>query len=329
MSDAILVTPRSVTQHGHPALDRLRAAGWSVRLCRAGGQPTEDELVDLLPGCAGYLAGTERITARVLQTATSLRVISRNGTGVDGIDLPAATQLGIIVRRAEGANAQGVAELVIAHLFALARGLTQAHTALKNGHWSRPTPGIELQGHTLGLIGFGHVGQTTARLAAALGLHVLAFDPFVSNSTPPPPGVTFASLAEVIATADFLSLHCPPEPGGAPLIDAATLAGQKPGSFLINTARHQLVDTTAAIDALNSGHLAGMAIDVFDSEPPADQRLVRHPHVIATPHLGGYTRESIDRAMHTAVDNLLESLATDLPRRDQQETSRSAAHPAT
>jgi len=318
MSVTILITPRSATQHGHPALDRLRSAGWSLRFCRAGRQPDEDELLDLLPGCAGYLAGTERITARTLQTATSLRVISRNGTGVDGIDLPTTAQLGIVVRRAEGANARGVAELVIAHLFTLARGLSQANTALKAGSWSRPTPGIELQGRTLGLIGFGHVGQTTARLATALGLNVFTFDPIVTVSTPPPPGVTFAPISEVVAAADFLSLHCPPQPNGAPLIDAATLALQKPGSFLINTARHELVDPEAALDALNRGHLAGMAIDVFDSEPPTDQRLIRHPRVLATPHLGGYTRESIDRAMHTAVDNLLESLAIQAPLRDQQ-----------
>lgn len=316
MSGEILITPRSVTENGHPALQRLRAAGWSLRFSQPGRQPTEQELRELLPGCTGYLAGTEPITAHTLRTATELRVISRNGTGVDAIDLQAAAQLGITVRRAEGANARGVAELVIGHLLALSRGLAAADASLKAGVWSRPAPGLELQRRTLGLVGFGHVGRTTAHLATALGMRVAATDPLVSPSTPAPAGITFSPLPVVLATADFLSLHCPPLPDGSPIIDAAAIARLKSGSFLINTARHDLVDTSAALAALDRGHLAGMAIDVFDSEPPANRRLLSHPRVIASPHLGGYTRESIDRAVHAAVDNLLEELTADRLRRN-------------
>lgn len=308
MPPKILVTPRSVTGHGHPSLDALRAAGFEVVFCRPGVQPDEDELRSLLPGCVGYLAGVEPVTARALEAATSLRVISRNGTGVDSVDLGAAAQRGIAVRRAEGANARGVAELVMGQILALTRGLTASDTALKAGIWSRPAPGREVEGATLGIVGFGRVGQIVARLAMGLGMTVCAYDPWPPAGFTPGPGFRLAPLEEVLSTADFLSLHCPPPADGRPLLDAPALARMKPGALLLNTARHELIDTEAVLAALDSGQLAGLAIDVFDAEPPIDRRLVGHPRVLATPHLGGFTRESIDRAMSAAVHNLLTAL---------------------
>jgi len=308
MSRRILVTPRSVTRGGHPSLDTLRAAGWDVVFCRSGVQPDEDELLALLPGCTGYLAGVELVTARALEAATDLRVISRNGTGVDAIDLAAAARLGITVLRAEGANARGVAELVLGQLLALARGLPASDAALKAGGWSRPTAGMEIEGRTLGLIGCGRVGQLVARLALGLGMTVRAYDPFPPPTFAPGPGFRLAPLDEVLATSDFLSLHCPPAPDGRPLIEASSLARMKEGAFLLNTARHDLIEPGAVLAALDSGRLAGLAIDVFDTEPPTDRRLAVHHRVLATPHLGGFTRESIDRAMTMAVHNLLVAL---------------------
>lgn len=305
MPDAILVTPRSVTRDGHPSLDRLRAAGFPVVLCRPGVAPDEEELRTLLPGCVGYLAGIERISARALETADRLRVISRNGTGTDAIDFSATERLGITVLRAEGANARGVAELAIAHLLALARGIPAADAAIKSGGWARPAVGMELEGRTLGLVGCGRVGRLVAHLALGLGLRVLAFDPQPSKDLPVDPAFHLVSLEELLADSDFISLHCPPAADGGPVIDAAALARLKPGAFLLNTARHELVEPDAALDALNDGRLAGLAIDVFDTEPPTDRRLASHPRVVATPHLGGYTRESIDRAMTQAVENLM------------------------
>jgi phosphoglycerate dehydrogenase-like enzyme len=313
MERKILVTPRSVTRHGHPSLDTLRAAGWEVVFCRPGVQPDEDELRSLLPGCAGYLAGVEPVTARALEPATALRVISRNGTGVDNIDLTAAASRGIVVLRAEGANARGVAELVIGQLFALARGLTTCDAALKAGGWSRPTAGVEVEGKTLGLIGCGRVGQLVARLGLGLGMTVCAYDPTPPASFAPGPGFRLASFDDVLATADFLSLHCPPAPGGRPLIDAPALVRMKAGACLLNTARHDLIDPAAVLAALDGGHLAGMAIDVFDTEPPTDHRLAAHPRVLATPHIGGFTKESIDRAMAVAVANLRHALDSPRP----------------
>ena len=291
----ILVTPRSVTRGGHPSLEKLRAAGCEVVFCKAGAQPTEDELRALLPGCVGYLAGVEPVTARALEAADRLRAISRNGTGVDNVDLAAA-------------KTRGVAELAIGLLVALARGVIPADNALKRGGWERGSAGVELEGKTLGLVGCGRIGKLVARMALGCDMKVVAFDALPDLKFNPGEGFRFTTLDEVISRADFLSLHCPPAADGRPLLDAAALAKLKRGAFLINTARYDVFDADAVLAALDSGALAGLALDAFDTEPPTDARLAKHPRVIATPHIGGFTRESIDRAMTVAVDNLLAAL---------------------
>lgn len=304
----ILITPRSVTQHGHPALDRLRAAGFTTIIGPAGRQPTEAELLALLPGCVGYLAGVEPVTDRVLGVAKELKIISRNGVGIDNVDLPAARRLGIAVLRAEGANSRGVAELTLGLILALARAVPAADSSLKTGAWTR-REGIELAGRTLGLLGCGRIGQTMAQFALALGMRVVAHDPFASASFAPGPGFSWGDRQQVWRESDVLSLHCPPEPGGRPLLDAPTLAIMKRGVLIVNTARFEHLDRDAVLAALISGQVGGLALDVFAEEPPTDPSLIRHPRVIATPHIGGYTRESVDRAMALAVDNLLSVLS--------------------
>lgn len=301
----ILITPRSVTRGGHPSIDKLRAANCEVVFCKPGVQPTEDELCALLPGCVGYLAGVEPVTARVLAAAPELRAISRNGTGVDNINLAAAETRGIAVLRADGANARGVAELTIGLLFALARGIVPCDATLKRGAWERGPAGIELEGKTLGLIGCGRVGQYVARMALGIGMKVVAFDPYPSSNFSPGAAFRYGSFGQVCEMADFLSLHCPPASGDEPLLNATTLARLKRGAFLINTARYDLCDPDALLAALDSGQVAALALDVFDAEPPQDPRFAQHPRIIGTPHIGGYTHESIDRAMTVAVDNLL------------------------
>ena len=304
----VLVTPRSVTRDGHPSVDRLATAGYEVVLGPRGRQPTEDELVRLVPDCVGYLAGVERITRRVLESAPKLRAISRNGAGTDNIDLAAARARGVMILTASGANARGVAELTIGLLFALARSLPECDARLKAGGWERRS-GLELAGRTLGLAGCGRVGQLVAQLALGLGMRVVAYDAFPDRSFAPGPDFRFASWDEVLAQANFLSLHCPPADDGRPLLDASAVARIKPGMFLINTARYEVMDPEAVMAALDTGRIAGAALDVFDAEPPRDTRLLRHARVIATPHVGGFTHESIDRAMTVAVVNLVAALA--------------------
>lgn len=304
----ILVTPRSVTRDGHPALEPLRQAGYEVVFSMPGVQPDESELLDLLPGCIGYLAGVEKVSAGVLEAARDLKVISRNGTGIDNIDLPAAERLGIQIVPAAGANARGVAELAIGLMLSLARSLPWSDAGLKAGQWQR-RKGIELEGKVLGLIGCGRIGRLVARMASGLDMRVVGFDPF-----PPAEGcgIEFRSFDDVLAVSDILSLHCP-ACEVKPLIDADAVARMKKAALLINAARASLIDPLAVMKALESGQLAGFATDVFENEPPGDDPLLRLPNVIATPHIGALTAESIDRAVTAAVNGLLAVLAGGQP----------------
>jgi len=304
----ILVTPRSVTKNGHPALDRLPAAGHEVVLGPPGRQPTEDELVRLVCDCQGYLAGVEPVTSRVLQSAPLLRVISRNGTGIDNVDLRAAEARGIAVLRADGANARGVAELTIGLMFALARNLPASDARMKAGAWEREI-GVELEGRTLGVVGCGRIGKLVAQRALGIGMQVIAHDAYPDKTFSPGTGFRIAAFDEVLARADFLSLHCPPAADASPLLDGPALSRMKRGAFIINSARHQLIEIEALLAALEEGRIAGVALDVFDAEPPRDPRLACHPRVVATPHIGGFTIESVGRAMDAAVDNLVRELA--------------------
>jgi phosphoglycerate dehydrogenase-like enzyme len=307
MTKRILVTPRSLTREGHPALRRLQDAGCELVFSSPGVQPDEGELRRLLPGCVGYLAGVEQISANVLETANGLRVISRNGVGVDNIDLAAARRLGIVVCKAVGANARGVAELAMAHILALARWVPFSDKRIKAGDWER-RKGLELLGKTLGLVGCGHVGRLVAKLALGFEMKLLAYDVMPDASFAPSPDFRYAPLDQVIEESDVISLHCPAPPGGKPLIDAALLARMKKGVFLVNTARADLIDGAALAAAMRSGQVAGAAMDVFKSEPPKGDPLVASDRIVATPHLGGFTEESVDRAVGLAVDNLLAEL---------------------
>jgi D-3-phosphoglycerate dehydrogenase / 2-oxoglutarate reductase len=303
----ILVTPRSVTRDGHPSLDDLRRAGYEVVLGPPGKLPTEEDLLRLLPGCVGYLAGVEKVPARVLEAAAGLRAISRNGAGVDGIDLEAARRLGIEVLRAAGANARGVAELTIGLILGLARSIPASDRAIKAGGWERRS-GIELEGKTLGLVGCGRIGRLVARFALGLDMGVLAFDPAPDPAFSPGRGFRYAPFEEVIAEADVVSLHCPAAPGGRPPIDADSLEKMKTGVLIVNTARADLIDRGALAAALAKGRVAGAAFDVFDREPPGPDPLLADGRVVATPHLGAFTPESVDRAVRGAVDHLIETL---------------------
>ncbi len=302
----VLVTPRSLTAApDHPALAPLRAEGWELVSGPPGRLPEEAELLELVPGCHGWLAGVERIGPRVFAAAEALRVISRNGAGVEAIDAPSAARHGVRVLTAAGANAAGVAELTLGLMLGLARHISAADAAMKRKCWQRPA-GIELGGRTLGLIGCGAVGSRVARLALAVGMRVRAFDvagPFACEGD-----FAFESTPEaVFRSADVLSLHCPPRPEG-PWIDEASLAWLKPGTLLVNTARASLVDEKAVLAALESGRLAGYGTDVTDGEPPHDWTLATHLRVLATPHLGANTAESIARATAAAVENLRTAL---------------------
>jgi phosphoglycerate dehydrogenase-like enzyme len=193
-------------------------------------------------------------------------------------------------------------------MLALVRAAPFCDRTIKGGGWERRL-GIELDGRSLGLIGCGKVGKLVAHFALAFHMEVLAFDPFPDPRFQPAARFRYAPLETIWPAAGLISLHCPPAPEGQPLIHRDTLARMRQGVYIVNTARAELIDEAAVLAALDSGHLAGLATDVFATEPPVHRQLADHPRVIATPHIGGFTQESVSRAMEVAVDNLLAALA--------------------
>ena len=301
----VLVTPRALTRAGLDAvaeLEPLRQRGIELIGGPAGTTPTPEQLSVLLEGCEGWIAGVEPVSAATLSGAGALRVISRNGTGTDAIDLAAAERLGITVLAARGANAQGVAELALTLALVALRQVPWSAADLQDGRWTR-LPALELAECRVGVVGLGAIGAKVAGSFRALGAEVVGHDPVA-----PPGDVTRVDLAELVRTSDVITLHAPPAPGGRPLISGDVLDQVRPGAVLVNTARASLVDDDAVRAALESGRLSAYAVDAFDTEPPELTALLRHPRTIATPHLGAFTTASISRATSAAVQNLLSEL---------------------
>ena len=236
-----------------------------------------------------------QVGGELLGHAKKLRVIGRAGVGVDNIDLEAATKHGIAVMNTPGANAVAVAEHTLALMLGLARQLCRADQTTKAGKWEKKAlQGSELRGKTLGIVGFGRIGIEVARRAKSFGMELIAHDPFVPTSVAREIGVKLAALDEVLAAADYITLHMALTPQTANMINAASLARMKSGARLINCARGELVDEAALVEALRSKKLAGAALDVFAEEPLRSSPLAGFDNVILTPHIAGSTHEAQD-----------------------------------
>jgi D-3-phosphoglycerate dehydrogenase / 2-oxoglutarate reductase len=238
-----------------------------------------------------------RLTAEVLEHAGRLKVIGRAGVGVDNVDVEAATRRGIVVANAPESTVTSAAEHTIGLLVALARNIPQAHAALKQGRWERSAwGGVELEGKTLGVLGFGRIGQQVARRALGLGMRVTAYDPVVAKERFRELGVERAESADdVIGAAEFLTLHLPLTPETRGFLDLDAIAKLPDGARVVNAARGELIDEDALADALRSGKLAAAAVDVF-SEEPYSGPLLELDNVVVTPHLAASTEEAQDRA---------------------------------
>jgi D-3-phosphoglycerate dehydrogenase len=232
-------------------------------------------------------------TRELIEAGGSLKVIGRAGAGVDNIDVPAATERGIVVMNTPGGNAEAAAELAVGLMFALAREIPRADATMKAGTWEKKGfHGTELLGKTLGLVGFGNVGRAVARMARGLGMAVVACDPYAKPARAAELGVRLAGLEELLAAADFISIHSPRTPETKNMIDARAFARMKDGVIFVNCARGGIVVEEDLLAALESGRVGGAGIDVYEQEPPADWRLAKHPRVVATPHLGATTHEA-------------------------------------
>jgi D-3-phosphoglycerate dehydrogenase / 2-oxoglutarate reductase len=286
-------------------LVKEKIADSGVELLRAnfdvdlGLEMTDEELADRIGAYDAILIrSATRLTPELIERAERLKVIGRAGTGVDNVDIPAATRRGIIVANAPESNSVAAAEHTLALALALFRNVPQAHGSLVAGRWDRAKfKGAELYGKTLGVIGFGRIGQLVAKRAQSFEMEVVAFDKFVSAERFRELGVEGAeSVEEVLAAADLLTVHVPKTPETIGLIDAEAIAAMKDGARLLNCARGELVVLDDLLAGLESGKLAGAALDVFPSEPFTEHPIFERPDVVVTPHLGASTAEAQDRA---------------------------------
>jgi D-3-phosphoglycerate dehydrogenase len=275
------------------------------------GRSPEALARDLEKADALIVRSATKVDAAIIAAAPKLRVIARAGTGVDNVDLAAATARGILVINAPGANSISVAEHALALMLSLSRAVPAADAAMKRSVWDKKSLlGAELRGKTLGLVGLGRIGQEVAVRARSFGMEVVAHDPFISDRVAASLGIELLALADLCARADYISLHVPATPETTGLFDAERLKSCKKGVRIVNTARGELIDSTALADAIESGHVGGAGIDVFDIEPPTEWRLARLPQVVATPHIAASTVEAQEQVgLETAAgvrDFLLE-----------------------
>ena len=274
------------------ALELLRAElDWVVD-ARSGRKP--DALAADIADADGLMVrSATKVTAALMDAAPGLRIIARAGTGVDNVDVAAASSRGILVVNAPGANSISVAEHACALMLALSRMVPAADSAMKQGKWEKKRfLGTEVRGKTLGIAGLGRIGQEVAQRARAFGMRVVAHDPYISKEIAAGIGVELMTLDEVCAAADYLTLHLPSTAETKHLFNDQRFARCKPGIRIINTARGELIDEAALKRAIDSGQVGGAGLDVFETEPPADWSLARLPQVVATPHIAASTEEA-------------------------------------
>jgi D-3-phosphoglycerate dehydrogenase len=268
-------------------IEQMRAAGLTVDV---RDDITPEELTNVLPGYDGMVVRSRtKVRQPLIDVCPNLKVIVRGGAGLDTIDHEYARSKGIAVMNTPLANSASVAELAIGYMFMLARSLYKATSTMKAENWDKKSfTGDEIGGKTLGLIGFGTIGKETAKRAMALGMKVLAYDPYVTASN----GVEMVTLDELLARADYISLHLPKTKESANMIGTEQFSRMKNGVRIINCARGGIINEDALYEALTNGKVVGAALDVFDEEPPTDWKLLKLDNVIGSPHIGAGTKEA-------------------------------------
>jgi D-3-phosphoglycerate dehydrogenase len=282
-------------------IEQMRAAGLTVDV---RDDITPEELMTVLPAYDGMVVRSRtKVRQPLIDVSPNLKVIVRGGAGLDTIDHEYAKSKGITVMNTPHANSASVAELAIGYMFMLARSLYKATATMKAEKWDKKAfEGVELGGKTLGLIGYGKIGHITATLALALGMKVLAYDPYVTSAN----GTRLVTLDELLAQSDYISLHTPKTKETSNMIGKEQFAKMKDGVRIINCARGGIINEDAFYEALTSGKVAGAAIDVFIEEPPTDWKLVKLDNVIASPHIGAATKEAQARVGAEVAEKLIE-----------------------
>lgn len=297
----------SLNSEEGPHFEILSQAGFDVEVVdRSLNLWEADALAGALAGCDATLAGSEPYTAAALEKCPQLKVIARTGVGFDAVDLTACDRQGIVVTTTPGVNHHSVAEHTMAMLLAVARGWPDNDQRVREGRWQRIAR-PRVMGRTIGVVGLGRIGKAVAWRAAGLGMKVLAYEPYPDREFVQQWRIELLDFPELLARSDFVSLHLPATDENHHLMNADTLPQMKPGSVLINTARGRLIDETALVDALQSGHLRGAALDVFEQEPlPTTSPLIEFSNVLLAGHLAGLDEESHEDTFAMGARTIIE-----------------------
>ncbi|PLW76069.1 phosphoglycerate dehydrogenase [Cohaesibacter celericrescens] len=309
----VITTSPGFGKHGRVP-DAIAQEGWDLVRCddttkTDGGVSEQIADADIL------VVGLVPVSAETLVGANNLKAVIKHGVGVDNIDIPACTAQNMPVCNTPAANADAVAELAMGFMYAMARFIPQGHVCVTSGQWQRRV-GTQLGGKTLGIVGLGNIGKRLAKLAIGVGMSVVATDPYADQAFASEHGVEILPLDDLLATADYVSLHVFGGKENAALINSATLAKMKPGAKLINLARGEVVDLDAIVTALDGGQLGGVAIDAYVTEPPDSSHPVfQHANAIFTPHSGADTKEAVENVGLMVVQDIATILKGEMPTR--------------
>lgn len=309
---SVLVTPTSFARYDKTFKIKLEKSVGSVEYNTAGRPLKAEELIPIITGFDGMIAGLDEITKEVINSAKELKIIARYGAGVDRVDLEAARQAGIIVTNTPGANSVSVAELTIALTLTALRNVITGSIRTKKGQWPRLS-GVSLSKKTFGIIGLGSIGKEVAARLTGFNLNILAYDINTDNEFASRYKIDYVDLDSLFSKSDIVSLHIPVSSKTKHLINKDTLLKMKRGSILINTSRGELIDEDALYESLCSGHLKAAALDAFTEEPPKNNKLLALEQVIATPHMGAATDDASNEMTRMAVEDCLSVLKGEKP----------------
>lgn len=299
----ILITSTSFGKKVKEPLETLKKKGYDLKFNDLGRPLLAEELIERLADCDGCIAGLDYYTAEVFATVKNLRIVSRYGSGVDRVDLKAAAEAGVTVTNTPVANSDSVADLAVGLMLAVARNIPAADRSVRDGKWKNMY-GVSLAGKTVGIVGFGRIGRRVADRVRGFNCRVLAYDPFVDAKAIEETGAEPKTLDELLAQSDFISLHLPANDETRAMINAEKFALMKPTAIVVNTARGETVDQDALLEALREGRIGGAGLDAHSVEPPDPLLFRSMDNVVLTPHMGAYTRESLENMATGAVENL-------------------------
>ncbi|MHB1414435.1 MAG: phosphoglycerate dehydrogenase [Chloroflexota bacterium] len=291
------------------AIDSLREKGWKVEFNTTGGNLTEADLIKMLPGVSAVIAGSDKFTANAIAAADQLKIIARVGVGFDAIDVPTATQKGIVVTTSPVQELfEAMADMTFGLMISIGRAIPASDRAVKSGQWKR-VMGPHLFHRTLGIVGLGRIGKEVAKLAKAFHMHMLCYDVYRDEKFAEEYGIEYVDLPELLRESDYITIHTPLSPQTRGLINRERLAQMKPTAYLVNTSRGPVVDADALYWALTNKVIAGAALDVFPKEPPDPQSpLLKLDNLVATPHTGGLSQQSIDAMFAAAAQATMDAL---------------------